>query len=377
MRMISKLAASAACMAAMQCPAFAQEPPPPPVGSSGVPYVGVGGALSILQDIHVHPMDQPQSPGRAEERFKIGGAAAAVAGYAFGNGFQVELQGAYEFNDINKLSPVSPPGKQTGQQYSYGGFVNGEYVIDPPKMGMDIGFVKPYVGLGVGVLWTHATLPEVLGGGVAVNHIGGTSGPNFAAQSILGLVFPISAVPGMAAFTQYNFVAIPDPVDLKSNFYTSAGLSKGNIKLSPEFLHLFVVGVAYAFGGPPPPPAAAPVPIASPPVQPTRTYLVFFDWDRADLTDRARQIVAEAAQASTRVQTTRIEVNGYTDLSGTAAYNQGLSVRRAKTVQAELVRDGVPANEITVQGFGESNPLVHTAAGVREPQNRRVQIILK
>ena len=104
---------------------------------------------------------------------------------------------------------------------------------------------------------------------------------------------------------------------------------------------------------------------------------MFFDWDRADLTDRARQIIAEAAQATQRVQTTRIEVNGYTDKSGTARYNAGLSVRRAQNVAAELVRQGVPRQAITVQGFGESNPLVPTADGVREPQNRRVQIILR
>ena len=104
---------------------------------------------------------------------------------------------------------------------------------------------------------------------------------------------------------------------------------------------------------------------------------MFFDWDRADLTQRARQIIGEAAQASTRVQTTRIEVNGYTDLSGTARYNQGLSVRRARSVEAELIRDGVQRSEISIHGFGESNPLVPTAQGVREPQNRRVEIILR
>jgi outer membrane protein OmpA-like peptidoglycan-associated protein len=104
---------------------------------------------------------------------------------------------------------------------------------------------------------------------------------------------------------------------------------------------------------------------------------VFFDWDRADLTERARQIVAQAAQASTKVQTTRIEVNGYTDLSGTVAYNQKLSVRRAKTVEAELVHDGVAESEIDIHGYGETHPLVPTAKGVREPQNRRVEIILK
>ena len=103
---------------------------------------------------------------------------------------------------------------------------------------------------------------------------------------------------------------------------------------------------------------------------------MFFDWDRADLTSRAREIIATAAQASTHVQTTRIDVNGYTDLSGTAAYNQRLSVRRAQSVEAELVRDGVQRNEISIHGYGESNPLVPTAKGVREPQNRRVEIIL-
>ena len=112
------------------------------------------------------------------------------------------------------------------------------------------------------------------------------------------------------------------------------------------------------------------------PPEVTRTYLVFFDWDRADLSARARQIVAEAAAASTKVQTTRIDVNGYTDLSGTTAYNQRLSLRRAQSVEAELVRDGVPQGEISIHGYGESNPLVPTGKGVREPQNRRVEIIL-
>ena len=120
----------------------------------------------------------------------------------------------------------------------------------------------------------------------------------------------------------------------------------------------------------PPPAMVAPSPIS-------RSYLVFFDWDKADLTERARQIVSEAATNSTKVQYTRLEVNGYTDTSGTAKYNQGLSVRRAKAVAAELVKDGVPSSVISIQGFGETHLLVATGPGVREPQNRRVEIIVK
>jgi len=102
-----------------------------------------------------------------------------------------------------------------------------------------------------------------------------------------------------------------------------------------------------------------------------------FDWDKATLTVRARQIVKEAADNSTHQQYTRIEVNGYTDTSGTPQYNQGLSVRRAQAVASELVRDGVPRNATTAQGFGETHLLVATGPGVREPQNRRVEIVIR
>ena len=78
-----------------------------------------------------------------------------------------------------------------------------------------------------------------------------------------------------------------------------------------------------------------------------RTYLVFFDWDRADLTERARQIIAEAAGAARRVQTTRIEVAGHADRSGTPQYNQRLSQRRADAVASELVARGISREEIT------------------------------
>jgi outer membrane protein OmpA-like peptidoglycan-associated protein len=104
--------------------------------------------------------------------------------------------------------------------------------------------------------------------------------------------------------------------------------------------------------------------------------MVFFDWSKADLTDRARQIIGEAA-SSRGSGVTRIEVNGYTDRSGAADYNRQLSVRRANAVAAELMRRGVPRNEIFTNGLGEENNLVPTADGVREPQNRRVEIILK
>jgi outer membrane protein OmpA-like peptidoglycan-associated protein len=139
-----------------------------------------------------------------------------------------------------------------------------------------------------------------------------------------------------------------------------------------------VVGFSLRFGSsPPPPPAPSPVaPVAAPAPVAAQTYLVFFDWDKADLSPRATQIIAQAAADSKNQNVTTIEANGYTDTSGTVAYNQGLSIRRAKAVATQLVADGVPESEITAQGFGDTHLLVPTGPGVREPQNRRVEIIV-
>ncbi len=127
---------------------------------------------------------------------------------------------------------------------------------------------------------------------------------------------------------------------------------------------------------------AAPAAAATPAPAPATTYLVFFDWDQAVLTPRARQIVAAAATNARRGRATTIAVDGYADTSHALpgerghAYNVRLSLRRADVVRAELVRDGVAAGSIAVHGYGDTHLLVVTGPNVREPQNRRVEIRL-
>ena len=118
-------------------------------------------------------------------------------------------------------------------------------------------------------------------------------------------------------------------------------------------------------------PAPAPAPAA---MQEMKKFLVFFDWNKATLTPEARRIIATAAEDFKKTGSTRIVATGFTDTSGSAAYNLRLSVRRAEAVKAELVRLGVPAGVITTIGRGEEDLLVPTKDGVREPQNRRVSI---
>jgi outer membrane protein OmpA-like peptidoglycan-associated protein len=132
----------------------------------------------------------------------------------------------------------------------------------------------------------------------------------------------------------------------------------------------FLLGLRYAFNAAPAAPAALAAPVAA------RSFLIFFDWNLAELTARARQIIGEAAEAS-RAQPARIEVAGHADRSGTPQYNVALSRRRAETVAEELIRRGIARQDISITAFGETQPLVATAEGVREPQNRRVEIILK
>ena len=127
------------------------------------------------------------------------------------------------------------------------------------------------------------------------------------------------------------------------------------------------------FGAPTQAVAAAPAPSA--PQAPS--FMVFFDWDRSNLSPQALNTIRQAADAYKTKGNARITATGHTDTSGPEAYNMALSLRRANAVKDALVRDGVPATAITVVGRGESQPLVQTADGVREPQNRRVEIVVQ
>lgn len=135
---------------------------------------------------------------------------------------------------------------------------------------------------------------------------------------------------------------------------------------------------AYYRPPPPPPPAYGPAPAAAPAplASQGRSFRVFFEFDKASLSREGERVVRDAANAYRRGGAARVEVTGYTDLSGTPRYDMGLSQRRAASVRAALVAQGVPANSITERWRGKDDPLVATADGVREPQNRRVDIVL-
>ncbi|HEY6815486.1 MAG TPA: OmpA family protein, partial [Croceibacterium sp.] len=125
-------------------------------------------------------------------------------------------------------------------------------------------------------------------------------------------------------------------------------------------------------------PPPAPPPVAPPPPPQARCnqgpYIVFFDWDSDKLTPEATTILNNAVTAYGACGTASVMLAGHTDKSGSDAYNMGLAERRAGNVRTYLAGRGIPATRVTSQAFGESMPRVPTADGVRELQNRRVEM---
>jgi outer membrane protein OmpA-like peptidoglycan-associated protein len=126
---------------------------------------------------------------------------------------------------------------------------------------------------------------------------------------------------------------------------------------------------------------AAPVGVAPAPRQvrapeSRRAFQVFFDFDKSDLTPAAAQVIRQAADEVKAGRATVVTVVGHTDTTGSSPYNQGLSDRRAAAVRRQLIADGVTPDAIDATGVGKGGLLVPTAEGVREAQNRRVEIVL-
>ena len=127
----------------------------------------------------------------------------------------------------------------------------------------------------------------------------------------------------------------------------------------------------------PAPQMAEKKPAPKPMAEIKRDYLVFFNWNSATLSPEAKAIIKTAVDNAKKGKVSTIKATGHADRSGPAAYNLTLSKRRAMAVADELIRLGVDPAEIGIDYKGETDPLVPTPDGVREPQNRRVEIVLE
>jgi OOP family OmpA-OmpF porin len=280
------------------------------------PYVSLGAGGNLLQDETLR-LDENFPDGKF--RFDIGEAGSGAAGYGFGNGFRVEIEGDYRHNSLRQFLGTGFPTSAGGDQANYGGMLNGFFDMD-----IGLPWIYPYLGLGVGYSVTHLSGLSVTAPNGGYSFAATGESGNFAYQGIFGVSLPVSALPGLSFTAEYRFFSAlgPEGFDGTSLGTEGAygtkpyGLARGNADITADYNHSALIGLRYELFPPPrPAPPSPPAPLTATPAPPaeSRTYLVFFDWDRADLSSRGRQIVAEAATASTHVQITRIDVNGYTE----------------------------------------------------------------
>jgi opacity protein-like surface antigen len=335
------------------------------------PYVNLEGGSGILFPV---TYSDSLAGTSGKELYKSSYNFLVGAGFGFGNGFRIELDGDdLHFTD----SKADSGGFQTrvsGPHTIFGPMINVLYDIPVQAP------VAPYIGAGGGYQWVQASsfYQNTSHGALAYSDTKGS--PAF--DVVAGIAYEVPQVPGLAVTLEDRFTMLTDNINQEDTIrggYPKGSPYGGTLTFQSQSVDSVFLGIRYAlFTAPPaPPPVAPPVapPMAAPKPAP-RTYLVFFDWDKYSLTPRALDIISEAATAS-KTGTTELDVSGYTDTSGTPTYNQGLSLRRAKAVEGQLVADGVPASEIDIHAYGETHLLVPTGPGVREPQNRRVEIVLK
>ncbi len=301
-------------------------------------------------------------------KWEVGPIGVLSLGYGLGNGLRAEIEARLQQNKPSSATAFSRPVSGSGTMTGYGIMGNMLYDFDLRSFGINTRSVVPYAGVGLGyMVWSWDNVRATVDDSRQV--IDDQDGI-FGLQAILGLSFPISAVPGLSLTAEYRYYnEIGDPEMKATVTTTTTGTTNSQTIKIGNVNHSGLVGLRYAFG-------TAPAIVPTAPPASARTFMVFFEWNRDDLNDRARQIIGEAAAARAS-GITRIEVDGYTDRSGSADLNTQLSIRRASAVAGELVRRGVPRNEIVTRGLGDENNLVPTAEGVREPQNRRVEIIVK
>ena len=318
-----------------------------PAGPGAWYFGGEGGWTSLES-----PQTGTVLGAKLSQRFNDGFNVGARAGYEWGP-WRLEEEFRYQQNGITgaTIGPVSF--KSGGNRTGYALMTN---LIYDFTFGWPF---SPHIGAGVGAVDLHDAWNAPVVGTIA-----SSNDWEFGYQAIAGVRYNIN--PSLAFDVDYRYLATSDPT-----FHTKfAGISY----TSGYATHSVVASLSLRFGAPPPPAIAPPAPPAPPPVV-RKVFLVFFDWDRDTITPEGMQIVQQAAAAFRGGAPVTIQVTGYTDASGSAGYNQRLSERRANNVANALVRFGVPRQAMAVSGRGKNDQRVPTANGVREPQNRRVEIV--
>ena len=335
-------------------------------------YVGVDGGAMIVEDL---ALDIGTLNNAASVDTKNGYDFGGVVGYDFG-GFRLESEVSYRKANVSAFSSQTPQitsGATTALAPS------GSYQIDGDASALSF-MVNGLLDFG-----DDDGLQGFVGGGVARVDVPATvAAPAFLDGSDTGLAW--QALAGVRT-------PLSDSCDvgLKYRFFNANKIGLvdrlGRAVDTRFRSHSVMASLVYNFGGapapvevaapPPPPPYVAPPAPPPPPPAPvcnTGPYIVFFDWDQSNLRPDAASVLDNAVAQYSNCGTAKVMLAGHADKSGSAKYNVGLSERRNTNVRSYLESKGVAGGAIATQAFGETAPLVQTADGEREPQNRRVEV---
>jgi OOP family OmpA-OmpF porin len=331
-------------------------------------------------------------------RYNSGFNAGGRLGLQYGP-WRVEEEYSYRNNGLSSFGAFFGPNVNrafTGERVTHSIMTN---VIYDFTIGWP---VTPHIGFGIGavdnvdsvslnpITLNGLGLTTVSGPGGVIGRIGagtpfanptigGTflkgSQWNFGYQAIVGFRYDIN--PLLAFDLDYRYLATTSPTFTNKGVapFPPFGFPPNTVKYTSGYnTQNIVASLTMKFGAPPPAPPP-PAPPAPPPPPTHQVYLVFFDWDKYNITPEGQQIIQLAANQYRSGGRVTLQVTGYTDTSGSAGYNQRLSERRANAVAAALERLGVPRSDMVVAGRGMNDLRVPTPPGVREPQNRRVEIV--
>ncbi len=281
---------------------------------------------------------------------------------------RIELEGGYRPSDVDSISGASGSGDVDALSFLANVFY--DFGVSPD--------IDLYVGGGLG-------LAEVDYDGVTP--VGATtmndSDTGFAWQLGAGGAYALND--RLKVTLDYRFLNV-EGLDIATSPSVGA--------LDTDYRdHAIFVGLRFALSDPSPQPMEAPSPAPAPaaqapapqpapapaPAEPAapRTFIVFFDWDQSAITAEAEGILREAAAVAQSSGPVRIVATGHADRSGPSDYNLGLSARRAAAVRTQLQTFGIDPFTVAIFARGETDPLVPTPDGVREPQNRRVELVLQ
>jgi len=353
-------------------------------------YIGPEGGWTSLQNQNenVTNFGANLNIGGNRAQYNSGFNAGARAGVQWGP-IRVEEEYSYRHNGLSKFAGFTAGSTSnlfTGNRNSNAIMTN--FIYD-----FTLGWpVSPHIGFGVGAVEINDSVtlnPFVTANGIAGtlptgpflirpgSTVGGTlfkssSTWQFGYQGIAGFRYDIN--PLLAFDLDYRYLATTDTTYTNKGVFPLPPFGFGGLKVRTGYsTNNIVASLTMKFGAPPAPPPPAPPAPPPPPVH--QVYLVFFDWDKYNITPEGMQIIQLAANQYRQGGSVRLQVTGYTDLSGSAGYNQRLSERRANAVAAALEKLGVARSDMLVSGRGMNDPRVPTAPGVREPQNRRVEIV--